>query len=674
MLSKISIRNFATPAFGNFIPKKIDFSSLHSVLPNQFTNNLPFNNSFGRFFSQTNSKSKIDVLKEKADSGDSEAQYELGSYYLSPEKNGTVDNEKGVHYIKLAAENNHPTACYMYGMYLKNGFHVQKDFDQALKYLTYAADHNLEVAQFELALEYYTGKRYPVDLSKSFHYFCLSAENGNVTSCETAGTFLVQGIGCKPDIKQAIKYFTLGSDLNSALCKYQLSIIYRIDDQKKSIQFLKESANSGFLIAQQEYSKYLLYSEKNEKEAVKYLRLASNQNDADSCLELSDILKRSNNSIEKREAFLLLKKAASLGNNTAMFRVGKIYSGNPDRSYDVQVEKDINLAAKYLKKLADKGNDPEYIIEYAKLLSLNLIDQSKSSAASSKHNEKDIDKMFNDGIKLAIRLGCLKTQYIIDYYDFFMRSGQNQFAIVLLRSFRNIKDPSLLYRLAITRTKVDERSLFQKKICMEKTFSYMFKVTEFDIKFTHIDDFQHENDYLNRLNNNLQKDPNDAESKFLLSLANLFGIGMNQPDVNEGLDMMKQIAESGNKIAMKIYPTWMFLNIDGHLKEKSDLESALSICKKAADENNDSVCQFWYGKLKVYGDFFVDINPEEGLKYLEKAAAANNCEALYELGVLYMGGIAVKADREKAKEYFNQAHLFGHPKAMESLNRLKNSH
>lgn len=673
MLSKICVRNFTIPSINNLIPKKVDFTSIHSVLPNKFMNNQTPHNKFERFFTQSSSKSKIDLLKEKSDAGDCEAQYELGSFYLS-NKNGEVDNEKGVHYIKLAAEHNHPTACYMYSIYLKNGFHVQKDLNQSLKYLTYAADHNLEVAQFELALEYYTGKRFPVDLEKAFHYFCLSADNKNPISCETVGTFLIQGIGCKPDMQSAIKYFQLGSDLKSALCKYQLSIIYSIDDRQKSIQFLKESADLGFLPAQQDYIKHLLYTEKNDKEAEKYLRLAANQNDAESCLDLSDLLKRSNNAIKKREAFLLLKKAANLGNYEAMLRLGKIIGGKSDHSYGIEVKKDANLAMKYLKKVADQGKNPEAYIEYAKLL-ISVIDSpTRPQTIDVKKAEKEIISFFKKGIDLSFKLGTLDQRDAVAFADFYIKRNNLTDAYDILRINNKPESPYITFKMA-SMNHFAQQTIIGFLFLIRKTLDLMFPFSRLDFKF--LDEKIKGNvgqvEFVNRLKKDLEKNPNDTNAKLFLSFCTMCGTGM-EIDIKGGLEMMKQCAESGNEIAMKIYPAWIFENIDLTEKSKEEIEEALQICKKAAADGDDKDAMYLYGKLRVYGGFNIDLDHDEGVKYLTKAAELNNPEALYLLGILYKDGIAVNKDIEKAEHYLNEAIILGHPKAEQVLKTIKNSH
>lgn len=669
MLSNISSKHFSAISLKNFIPKRVDFSSVCSVLPNQFTFNQSFKNDskYIRFFSQSNSISKIETLKEKADLGDREAQYELGSYYLSNENKKVPDNEKGVHYIKLAAEGNHPTACYMYSTFLKNGFHVEKDLDQSLKYLTYAADHNLEIAQFELALEYYTGKRFPSDMSKALHYFCLSAENGNVTSCETVGTFLTQGIGCKPDVEKATKYLEIGSKLKSGLCKYQLSVIKSIDNKEESISLLKESADLGFPIAQHEYSKYLLFQKKNEKEAEKYLRLAANQNDSQSCLELSNILKKSGNAIKKREAFLFLKKAADLDNESAMVMLGKLLCGDKDISYGVQVTPDVNLALKYLKRAASQSNDPESSIEYATRLGDFLNLPNSSSTLDVDHVEKECIQFYDKGIKNAEQFHIMKPKYIISYAYFLSSRGKNANAVRKLISQAHLNDPAISYALAVVGSK--ELKIMSLNF-LKKALIAMFpnsKNTEIEKLFDlNIDPTEYEQKF-DLLKSNYKKDPSDIKSKLGIAFYTSIGAGGAKLDVNKALEMIKETANDGSLLAAKIYSAWMFENLDGGQKDLEKLTEAIEICKKAADEN-DADSQYLYGKLMVNGSWFVEANVPEGIQYLEKAAPKNS-NAAFLLGSLYFNGDLVEPSLEKAEKFIEMAADLNHPQAKQVLEK-----
>lgn len=182
------------------------------------------------------------------------------------------NNEKGVYYIKLAADNGHPIASYMYGMFLKKGFQIKIDLPQSEKYLIFAADNGNVDAQFELALEYYLGKSLSQNHTKSLHYFCLDAENKNKIACETPGSFYMDEIGCDHINDKATQYLKLGSDLGSVLCKYRLSLCYDSSQPDESQTLLKQAADLGYAQAKLDYGLLLLERENNKKEAENYFK------------------------------------------------------------------------------------------------------------------------------------------------------------------------------------------------------------------------------------------------------------------------------------------------------------------------------------------------------------------------------------------------------------------
>ncbi len=68
---------------------------------------------------------------ERAENGDSEAQYILGIYYNN-DRTGESDDEKSFHWLKLAAEQGHCEAQYFLGRRFKNPTSNKKDYQLSL--------------------------------------------------------------------------------------------------------------------------------------------------------------------------------------------------------------------------------------------------------------------------------------------------------------------------------------------------------------------------------------------------------------------------------------------------------------------------------------------------------------------------------------------------------------
>jgi hypothetical protein len=100
--------------------------------------------------------------QEKAQAGDSEAQFELAWHYT----NG-IDTEQSyaeaAKWLKQAATQNHPEAQYHLGLYYLYGHGVNKDLSEAARLLTAAAKQGVGEAQHRLGLMYLSGEGVTAD-------------------------------------------------------------------------------------------------------------------------------------------------------------------------------------------------------------------------------------------------------------------------------------------------------------------------------------------------------------------------------------------------------------------------------------------------------------------------------------------------------------------------------
>ena len=113
--------------------------------------------------------SYVDEIKSRAEQGDRWAQNELGFWYV-------------------------------------NGYGVQQDFEKAVKWFEKAADNDLAVGQFNLALCYIKGEGTAKDMGKAISYLQKSA-NQNCSKAELdLGCLLIEGVGVVAD-KEKAKYW-----------------------------------------------------------------------------------------------------------------------------------------------------------------------------------------------------------------------------------------------------------------------------------------------------------------------------------------------------------------------------------------------------------------------------------------------------------------------------------
>ena len=71
----------------------------------------------------------------------------------------------------------------------------------------------------------------------------------------------------------------------------------------------------------------------------------------------------------------------------------------------------------------------------------------------------------------------------------------------------------------------------------------------------------------------------------------------------------------------------------------------------------------------ITGEFGVEKDEEEAVKWYRKAAKQDDPESLYRLGLCYEKGIGVKADRAEAIKWYRKA-ASGYEEAEDALKRL----
>jgi TPR repeat protein len=80
-------------------------------------------------------QSRITILEHLAKEGNSEAQINLGAYYVNTAK----DYEKGLYWTQKSIEQGNPKGEIMLGIMYENGYGVEKDISQAMYWYEKAA-------------------------------------------------------------------------------------------------------------------------------------------------------------------------------------------------------------------------------------------------------------------------------------------------------------------------------------------------------------------------------------------------------------------------------------------------------------------------------------------------------------------------------------------------------
>ena len=125
----------------------------------------------------------FNLLKE-ANAGNALAQHELGIRYILGE-GFPADTVKAAYWLKRAAEQRLPGACYNYGIMLNNGWGVKWNPFEAYNYFLIAAENSMPQAEYLIGISYMDNLLVKRNWSEAFKWIKKSANDGFKPATET---------------------------------------------------------------------------------------------------------------------------------------------------------------------------------------------------------------------------------------------------------------------------------------------------------------------------------------------------------------------------------------------------------------------------------------------------------------------------------------------------------
>ena len=129
-------------------------------------------------------KSNFEILLDKAEDGDSEAQYNVGWIYSTDQsefhgyESVAVDDAEALKWFRMAAEQDNSNAQHAIGVMYYNGEGVTKDFAEAIKWFQKAAEQDNPNAQYNIGVMYYRGESIKKDYDIAAEWFQKAADQG----------------------------------------------------------------------------------------------------------------------------------------------------------------------------------------------------------------------------------------------------------------------------------------------------------------------------------------------------------------------------------------------------------------------------------------------------------------------------------------------------------------
>jgi len=159
------------------------------------------------------SEERFNELKQNAETGDPEAQYQFGLYYNDGTGIGFMpgwqDHTEAVKWFRRAAFRGHPEAqANLGGAYcLGNG--VQQDFVEGFKWNLKAAEQGVAEAQHNVGWSYSQGYGVSKDPAEGVKWYLKAAAQGLESSQANLGLAYYNGVGVKKDYVEAYAYLSI---------------------------------------------------------------------------------------------------------------------------------------------------------------------------------------------------------------------------------------------------------------------------------------------------------------------------------------------------------------------------------------------------------------------------------------------------------------------------------
>jgi len=126
----------------------------------------------------TAQQESIEELRVRAEQGDAEAEFDLGTFY-DMGYNVPQDATEAARWYRLAAEQGHAFAQFNLGTFYDMGYGVPEDAAEAARWYRLAADQGIAVAQFNLANMYATGRGVPMDVVTTYMWAIIASRIDN---------------------------------------------------------------------------------------------------------------------------------------------------------------------------------------------------------------------------------------------------------------------------------------------------------------------------------------------------------------------------------------------------------------------------------------------------------------------------------------------------------------
>ena len=239
-------------------------------------------------------KEAAEYLRQAAEKGHAEAQYELGLCYMVGEGVAEDLKEAG-RLFRLAGDQGLMEAQRELGRCFKYGEGVDLDGAEAVRWFRRAADQGDRWAQYWTGECYNTGEGVEEDKAEAIHWFRLAANNGHTQAQYRLGRFYDYGTGVPMNKEESVRWYRKAADQGMPEAENSLGVAYAFGqglpvDKAEGARWYRKAAEKGNAFAQ--YNLAMCYDHGNgvaedKAEAMRWYRKAAEQGDEDAQYRLA---------------------------------------------------------------------------------------------------------------------------------------------------------------------------------------------------------------------------------------------------------------------------------------------------------------------------------------------------------------------------------------------------
>ena len=174
----------------------------------------------------------LDEMRQKAEQGDAEAQYQLGAFYYSradDEKECRNDQEwqsekaRAFAWFVKAADQGHPEANERVGFCSMFSIGIDVDYEDAMKRFLCAAASGNAKAQWGAGSCYIGGHGVPQDYDEGIRWMLKAAQGGDMHAQSTMSTACDGVYGQPRDADMSLKWCQLAANQGHSMCLCEMA-------------------------------------------------------------------------------------------------------------------------------------------------------------------------------------------------------------------------------------------------------------------------------------------------------------------------------------------------------------------------------------------------------------------------------------------------------------------